>query len=67
MTLFCRLFNIVLIPFDWSFPKEISTFSGKLLAVIAVILFTSSIVLIIFSPILLETSIVIELDPFTFA
>ena len=54
-------------PFDWSFPKEISTFSGKLLAVIAVILFTSSIVLIIFSPILLETSIVIELDPFTFA
>ena len=28
ITLFWRLFNIVLIPFDWSLPKEISTLSG---------------------------------------
>ena len=40
--------------------------SGKLFDVIEVILLTSSIVLIIFSPILLDTSIVIDFEPLTF-
>ena len=67
ITLFWRLFNIVLMPLDWSWLYNTLIFGGKSEEITDTTLLTSSTVWIIFSPILLETWIVIEFEPLTLA
>ena len=67
ITLFCKLFNIVLMPLDWSWLNETLTDGGNSFVTSLLISFILLIVSIIFSPTLFETSIVTEFSPLIFA